>query len=234
MPLDPRRLRRWLAAAIVLLLIVVGAYYSRGYYTRYLLAKVIKHKAQKLGIDIQQSTEGFAYSKSEGGRTLFTIRASKAVQLKAGSAGLHDVNIVIFGRDGKRFDQIYGADFEYEPKTGDVKANGEVHIDLQGTAEGDVRPDLAPPKELKNPIHVKTSGLVFNRNTGIATTDEKIEFRIPQATGSAVGVTYDSKANRLLLHSQIHLAGSRPTRCPQRCDHQGSATRRIQRRAHHP
>jgi lipopolysaccharide export system protein LptA len=205
MPLDPRRLRRWLAVAIVLLLIVVGVYYGRGYYARYLLSKLIKHKAQQLGIDIQQSTEGFAYSKSEGGRTLFTIRASKAVQLKAGTAGLHDVNIVIFGRNGKRFDQIYGADFEYEPKTGDVKANGEVHIDLQGTVEGDARPDLAPPKELKNPIHVKTSGLVFNRNTGIAKTDEKIEFRIPQANGSAMGATYDSKANQLTLHSQIHL-----------------------------
>src|SRR4051794_20496553 len=210
MPLDPRRLRRWLAAAIVLLLIIVGAYYSRGYYARYLLAKAIKHKAEKLGIDIQQSTEGFAYSKSEGGRTLFTIRASKAVQLKAGTAGLRDVNIVIFGRDGKRFDQIYGADFEYEPKTGDVKANGEVHIDLQGTAEGDMRPDLAPPKELKNPIHVKTSGLVFNRNTGLANTNERIEFRIPQASGSAVGATYDSKANRLALHSDIHLERGGP------------------------
>jgi lipopolysaccharide export system protein LptA len=205
MPLNTRRLRRWLVLAIALLLIVVGAFYSRGYYGRYLLSRVIKNKAEKLGIDIQQSTQGFAYSKSEGGRTLFTIRASKAVQLKAGSAGLHDVNIVIYGRERNRFDQIYGADFEYEPKTGDVKAMGEVHIDLQGVAEGEVRPDMAPPKELKNPIHVKTSGLVFNRNSGIANTDEQIEFRIPQASGSAIGATYDSKANQLTLHSQIHL-----------------------------
>src|SRR3954470_12599212 len=212
MALNPVRLRRWLALAIALLLIVAGAFYARGFYARYLLSKALKNKAAKLGIDIQQSTEGFAYSKSEGGRTLFTIRASKAVQLKAGTAGLHDVNIVIYGREGNRFDQIYGADFEYEPKTGDVKANGEVHIDLQGTAEGDVRPDLAPPKELKNPIHVKTSGLVFNRNTGLANTNERIEFRIPQASGSAVGATYDSKVNRLTLHSDIHLerGGSDP------------------------
>lgn len=208
MPLNTRWLRRWLVLAIALLLIVVGVFYARGYYGRYLLSKLIKNRAEKLGIDIQQSTEGFAYSKSEGGRTLFTIRASKAVQLKAGSAGLHDVNIVIYGREGNRFDQIYGADFEYEPKTGEVKAAGEVHIDLQGVAEGEVRPDLAPPKELKNPIHVKTSGLVFNRNTGMAYTNEQIEFRVPQASGSAVGATYDSKANQLTLHSQIHLENS--------------------------
>jgi lipopolysaccharide export system protein LptA len=205
MPLDTSRLRRWLGLTIALLLIVVSAFYARGFYGRYLLSKVLENKAEKLGIDIQQSTQGFAYSKSEGGRTLFTIRASKAVQLKAGSAGLHDVNIVIYGREGNRFDQIYGAAFEYEPKTGDVKATGEVHIDLQGVATGEVRPDMAPPKELKNPIHVKTSGLVFNRNTGLANTNEQIEFRIPQASGSAVGATYDSKANQLRLHSQIHL-----------------------------
>jgi lipopolysaccharide export system protein LptA len=205
MALNTQKARRLLALAIVLSLIVVAGFYARGYYTRYLISKAIKKNAQKLGIDIQQSTEGFAYSKSEGGRTLFTIRASKAVQLKAGSAGLHDVNIVIYGREGNRFDQIYGSDFEYEPKTGDIRANGEVHIDLQGVAEGDVRPDLAPPKELKNPIHVKTSGLVFNRNTGLASTNEKIEFRIPQASGSAIGATYDSKANKLTFHSDIHL-----------------------------
>src|SRR5262249_42645639 len=205
MALNIHRLRRWIVVAIVLLLMVVGAFYGRGYYARYLFSRAIKNKAEKLGIDIQQSTQGFAYSKSEGGRTLFTIRASKAVQMTAGNAGLHDVNIVIYGRDGTRFDQIYGSDFEYDPKTGDVSANGEVHIDLQGGAEGDVRPDLAPPRELKNPIHVKTSGLVFNRNTGIATTKNHIEFRIPQASGSAEGATYDSKANRLTLHSDIHL-----------------------------
>lgn len=205
MPLNIHRLRRWIVLAIVVLLVVVGAFYARGYYTRYLLSRAIKNKAQNLGINVQQSTEGFAYSKSEGGRTIFTIRASKAVQLTAGNAGLHDVNIVIYGRDGNRFDQIYGSDFEYDPRTGNVSANGEVHIDLQGVAENDARPDQAPPKELKNPIHLMTSGLVFNRNSGIASTNNRIEFRIPQVSGSAVGASYDSKANRLTLHSQIHL-----------------------------
>lgn len=210
MALNTQKVRRWLALTIVLLLVVVAGFYARGYYTRYLISKAINKNAKKLGIEVQQSTEGFAISKSEGGRTLFTIRASKAIQLKSGTAGLHDVNIVIYGRQGNRFDQIYGSDFEYEPKTGDIRADGEVHIDLQGVAEGDVRPDMAPPKELKNPIHVKTSGLVFNRNTGIANTDQRIEFRIPQASGSAMGATYDSKANRLTLHSDIHVERSGP------------------------
>jgi lipopolysaccharide export system protein LptA len=205
MPLDTRKLRKWFAFAMVLLLLVVLGFYGRNYYKRYLLAKIIQRKADKLGINIQQSTDNFTLSKSEGGHTLFTIRASKAVQITSGRAELHEVNIVVYGQQNNRFDQIYGSEFEYDPKSGDVRASGEVHIDLQGVAEAGERPDQAPPRELNNPIHLLTSGLVFNRNTGIASTDKRIEFRIPQASGSAIGATFDSKAGQLKLHSKIEL-----------------------------
>ena len=208
MALDTRRLRLWFAIAIALLVLVVAGFYLRGYYTRYIVARTIQRKIEKLGIDVQQSADQFSLSKSEGGRTLFTVHAAKAVQVTSGHAELQDVNIVVYGNQGNRFDQIYGKSFEYDPKTGMVRANGEVHIDLQGVAQGEARPDLAPPKELENPIHLKTSGLEFNRNTGIATTRERIEFRVPQASGSAVGATLDSKSDRLTLHSNVELEQS--------------------------
>ena len=90
MPLDTRKLRKWFAFAMVLLLLVVLGFYGRNYYKRYLLAKIIQRKADKLGINIQQSTDNFTLSKSEGGHTLFTIRASKAVQITSGRAELHE------------------------------------------------------------------------------------------------------------------------------------------------
>jgi len=210
MPLNARRLRLWFAVAIVLLVLVVTGFYLRGYYTRYLVSKAILRKADKLGIDVQQSADQFSLSKSEGGHTLFTIRASKAVQVTSGHAELHDVNIVVYGSEGNRFDQIYGKSFQYDPKSGIVRADGEVHIDLQGVAAGQVPADLSPPRELENPIHLKTSGLEFNRNTGIANTNERIEFRVPQASGFAVGATLDSKTNRLTLHSNVELEQSGP------------------------
>src|SRR5438105_2746052 len=160
----------------------------------------------RLGAEIQSSTQGFTLSKSQNGRTIFTIHAAKAVEYKnGGHAELHDVNIVVYGKDSNRFDQIYGSDFEYDPKSGDVTAHGEVHIDLEGNAEGPMRPDQAPPQELKNLIHVRTSGLVFNQQTGIARTPEKIDFRLPQASGTAVGATYNSKEEVLELKSQVAL-----------------------------
>ena len=122
-----------------------------------------------------------------------------------GRAELRDVNIVVYGRQANRFDQIYGSNFEYDPKAGTVVARGEVNIDLEGNANGPVQPDQAPPRELQNPIHLKTSGLVFNQKTGIAHTDQYVEFRVPQGKGSAVGATYDTKSNVLTLDSQVAL-----------------------------
>ena len=50
-----------------------------------------------------------------------------------------------------------------------------------------------------------THSLTFNQKTGIAQTDEVVEFRSAQASGSAKGAYYDSKANELLLKSDVHI-----------------------------
>ncbi len=66
-------------------------------------------------------------------------------------------------------------------------------------------PDQSTPKELKNPIHLKTRDLVFNKETGNASTEARVEFKTPQASGWAVGVKYAGKDNTLTLSSQIHV-----------------------------
>jgi lipopolysaccharide export system protein LptA len=203
MPIHIPRLRRWFAVgAIGLSMVVVGMYL----YARWRVHNALKDVPNKLGIEVQQSTENFSISKSEQGRTLFTVRASKAVQYKKGGrAELHDVNIILYGRDSSRFDQISGADFEYDPQTGNVSAKGEVKIDLEANPQGLSNPDQTAPKELKNPIHLKTSGLVFNQKTGDAYTKERVEFSVPQATGSAVGVNYVARTSVLMLDSQVEM-----------------------------
>lgn len=209
MAINISRLRTWFAILAIVLIAVVAGFY---FYARYQYRRAIKELPKKLGIEIQQSTEGFSLSKSEGGRTLFTVRASKAIQYKQGEKGgraeLRDVAIVLYGRNSDRFDQIYGSDFEYDPKTGEVAAKGEVHIDLEASSEGAKTPDQKPPSDLKNPIHLMTSGLVFNQKTGIANTNEAIEFSIPQANGHAKGATYDAHANQLSLKSDVRLTST--------------------------
>ncbi|HKD92489.1 MAG TPA: LPS export ABC transporter periplasmic protein LptC, partial [Terriglobales bacterium] len=197
------RLQLWLAISGLLLIAIVAGFLAYG---RYRTRQIVRSIPQKLGANIQQTAQGFTYSQSEGGRTLFTIHASQMVQFREGGhTQLKDVNIIIYGRDSSRFDQIYGSGFEYDPQQRIVRAGGEVHIDLQADAEGTQHPDQAPPQELKNPIHVKTSGLEFDEKTGIARTDQELEFRTPQASGSAKGAVYDSRQRMLTLKSEVHL-----------------------------
>ena len=212
MPLEIPRLRRWFAlGATVVSLVVAGVYVHRRSQGR----EALKHIPGKIGVDIQQTAEGFKVSKSEQGHTIFTILAKKAVQFKLGGrAELHGVMITLYGRDTSRYDQIYGDDFSYDPQSGDVTARGEVRIDLEANPEGLLRPDQSAPVEMKNPIHLVTRDLVFNQKTGDAYTKAKVEMRIPQATGSAAGVHYTAKGNVLRLDSQVDLVlpGSGSTR----------------------
>ena len=217
MPLKIYRLRRLLAATAILLILVVAGMY---FYARSRATNVLKQIPGKIGYDIKQTASGFQFSKSDGKRTLFTVQASDVKQFKLnGNAELHKVSIVLYGRDSSRFDQIYGDDFAFNQKTGDVTANGDVQIDLVANPGGLRSPDQATPKELKNPIHLKTRNLVFNKDSGNATTAERVELRTPQATGWAMGVKYAGKNNTLTLESEIHVVINGPYAAFVEADH---------------
>ena len=209
MGLNIPHLRRWFATgAIGVAVIVLGSYLI----ARWRLSHAAKSIPQKLNIQVQQTAEGFTISKSEEGRTIFTVRAGNAIQYKEGGhAELHDVSITVYGRDSSRFDQIYGSDFDYNPQSGIITAKGEVQIDLQSNPAGARQPDQASPRELKNPVHIKTSGLVFNQKTGDASTPEKVQFGVAQAAGSAIGATYTAKEGVLDMHSDVNLVLTGPT-----------------------
>ena len=66
---------------------------------------------------------------------------------------------------------------------------------------------------MKDPIHLRAEGLVFDQKTGMAESDGRVEFQLPQASGTARGATYDSKNNELTLHSAVDIttAGKQPT-----------------------
>ncbi|HTW32832.1 MAG TPA: LptA/OstA family protein, partial [Candidatus Sulfotelmatobacter sp.] len=203
MPLPIYRLRRLLiVTAVVLTAAVAGMYF----YARMRVRDVRKEVPGKLGIEISKTANGFRISKSDGKRTLFSVEAADVKEFKLnGRAELHKVSIILYGRDSSRYDQVYGDDFSYDPKTGNVTAKGEVQIDLVANPEGSTSPDQASPKTVKNAIHLKTRDLVFNKNTGDAFTNGRVEFTTPQASGSAVGVKYAGKSNVLTLSSQIRI-----------------------------
>jgi lipopolysaccharide export system protein LptA len=203
MPSQISHLRHWLGfAAILMVAVVAGAYFR----ARQRSQSVLRQVPQKMGIEFKQTANGFSMSKSELGRTIFRIEASKAVQYKqGGQAELHDVQITLYGRDSSRFDQIYGKDFVYDQQTGDVTSQGDVDMDLESNPAGITSPDQSSPKALKNPIHLKTKGLVFNQKTGDAYTKERVDFHSPEASGSAVGMAYAARTSVLTLWSRVEI-----------------------------
>ena len=208
MPLPVYRLRRLLAAIAILLTLAVAGMY---FYARSKAMNALKSVPGKIGYNISKTAQGFQISKSDGKRTLFTVQAGNVKEFKLnGSAELHNVSIILYGRDSTRFDQIYGDDFAYNQKTGDVTAKGEVQIDLVANPAGLESPDQSTPKEIKNPIHLKTRDLAFNKDSGNAWTEARVEFRTPQANGWAIGVSYSGKSKSVTLGSQIHIEVSGP------------------------
>ena len=208
MSLPVSRLRRWFALGAILMVAIVAGMY---FYTRWRVREVVHDIPAKIGLDIQQTAEGFSISKSVEGRTLFTVSASKAVQFKgSGRAELHNVQIVIYGKDAGRFDRITGDDFEYDQTSGNVNAKGTVLIDLEANPDGMRHSDQTPPAQTKEPIHLETNGLVFNKNTGDASASGNVVFQTPQASGSAVGIQYVAKSGTMNLLSGVTLTVSRP------------------------
>jgi lipopolysaccharide export system protein LptA len=202
------RLRRWFALGAILMIAVVAGMY---FYARLSLRNAVRAVPAKLGFNIQQTADGFSISKSVEGRTQFTVSASKAVQYKEGGrAQLHNVKIVIYGKDSDRFDQITGDNFEYDPTSGNVSATGTVLIDLEANPEGIKHLDQTPPSQTRNPIHLETDGLTFNKNTGDASATGKVVFQTPQATGSAVGIKYVAKTGTMDLLSSVVMTVNRP------------------------
>src|SRR5271154_5702836 len=201
-------LRRWFAVGAILMIAIVAGMY---FYARMSLNKAVRALPTKMGLNIQQTAEGFSISKSAEGRTQFTVSASKAVQFKQGGrAELHNVKIVIYGKDASRFDRITGEDFEYDPASGNVTAKGRVLIDLQANPEGIKHSDQTAPAATANPIHLETDGLTFNKNTGDASASGNVVFQTPQAEGSALGIAYVAKTGTMNLLSEVALTVNRP------------------------
>ncbi len=203
MPFDPKRLRKIFAAGAVLIVVIAAGFYL---HTFWKVKSQIPPAQKSIPKNVLQSAAGFTFSKYDGPNKLFTIHAASVQQYKEGGrAALHDVSIIVYGRNQDRSDQIYGSDFAYDPVAKVVTAEGEVRIDLEANSAGAAAPGRPPAPETRNLIHVKTSALTFNENTGIAQTKAPIEFRVPEASGSAVGATYDSHGGVLTLKSAVKI-----------------------------
>ena len=226
MRVSVERLRIWLLVGAALLVVIVTGFLG---YARLRARRFLTELPAKLGVDVRQEANGFTYSQSVGPKTMFTVHAAKAIEHNDGKYTLHDVGIAVYGHGegqnkGERVDRIYGKEFDLDRVAGVVKAIGEVHLDLQAPAGKDssAKMDYAAGKDLKSSneaamhevgrgdarlIHVKTSGLVYLQNLGVAATDQDIEFEFNGLTGNAKGADYNADTGLLKLQSAVKVSG---------------------------
>jgi lipopolysaccharide export system protein LptA len=212
------RIRIGLLVGAGLLVVVIAAFLG---YAHYRAHRFLAGLPGKLGIDIRQEANGYTYSQSVKGKTIYTVHAAKAIQHNDGKVTLHDVGIVLYGHGegtsgrADRVDRIYGSEFEYDQNAGVIRAMGLVHMDMQAPAPTDAnaKANYAMGHESKADlqddriIHVKTSGLVFLQKLGVAATDQDLEFEFGGMTGHAHGADYNSDTGLLILQSAVKVNG---------------------------
>jgi lipopolysaccharide export system protein LptA len=218
-----QRLARWSAAiAILMAASVAGVYLHRAYLARRERASA----PPAVPATIEERSAGFSFSKVEGDRTIYTVRAANTTQFKAGNRNLlEEVWITSYGEQGDRNDTLRTKSCDYvsassssssassagakqssdssDSSAGTIICTGDVEIDLESASDAKIHPSAAngEPSPAAHVLHVSTSNLSFEQDSGIASTDDPVKFRFPTGTGMAVGMRFDSQQGELdLLH----------------------------------
>ena len=192
------RIRTIVLAAGVLLVLAIVAFLAFDKFKR----AVPRDIPKRLGLEIQQEANGVTYIQDHGGHTIFKIHAARVIQLRNSHATLHDVEIDLYGQDGRRVDIIQGGEFDYDQKTGVATAAGPVQIALT-IPVGGVAPGNQP--SAKNLVRARTSGITFLQKTGIVSTSQRVDFSSAQGSGSALGASYNSDTGLLILDSAVQI-----------------------------
>ena len=207
-----------LIAGAALLVLVLVAYIGIG---RYRSLMVYQRLLKRSGITFTHDTNGFTYSQSVLDKKIFTLHAAKATQLGSGKWALHDADLTLFDKNGVAADHIMGSEIDYDEASQVVRAQGVVDMDLlppQGLANSGraiTEPDGKTPRqplvanktENAQPIHVRTSGLVYLRKLRVAATEKEVDFSYGGMQCTAIGAEFDSGEGTLRLLSQVRMQG---------------------------
>ncbi len=182
-------------AALLIALVVAGIYGGRVW--REAIAR--KHAPPSVPAEVHQQSAGFSFSKSEGELTIFTVRASHATEFKDQNKSLlENVWITIYGRENSRYDNLHAQQCNYDPASGHIVCQGAVQIDLESAEE-------ARQSEDQRVIHVSTKNIAFDRDSGVITTEEPVEFRFPSGEGRGIGISYDTRKEQVRLNRDVEL-----------------------------
>ncbi|MBZ5701207.1 MAG: LptA/OstA family protein [Acidobacteriia bacterium] len=205
---EAARYARWSAGvAMLLAAITLGVYVQRGWVAR----RERRHAPPPAPPSVEKQSTALTFSKVEGNRTLFTVRASRSTQFRERAEDLlEDVQITIFGRNGERHDTIHTRSCQYAKDGGRISCAGEVQMELQSAADAQ-RAAQEPGAAAARTVHVETRGVSFDRESGVARTEQTVKFAFPDGEGQAQGLEYRSDEGLLRLEKDVLLRMQRLT-----------------------
>ena len=200
---EAARYARWAARTAGGIALVVFGFYAQRAIHGYLLRR---HGPAPVPLTVEQQSANFSYSDVEDGRTIFTVRASHATQFKDQDlAKLQDVWVTLYGRQGDRNDNIHTQECSYQPKAGTVECAGDVDIDLESANPSTTIGNDTNGALVAQTLHVKTSDLTFNRETGEASTPAPVTLTFEGGQGHGDGLRYDAHSSTLRVDHGVAL-----------------------------
>lgn len=175
--------------------------------------------SDNLPANVNQQLSGYTFTRSEGGRQIFTVHAARTLAFSQGGATiLEDVYAEVFGRTGNHHDALRAERCEYNTQSGGLSCSGTVEIGLNAPSGVLPATDVSPglPRQLgeaggsrsglgagPKPMYLETSKVSFQPQGSLVTSDEPIRFRLGLASGSAVGIRYAAKEGWLELKKEV-------------------------------
>ena len=166
-----------------------------------------------------QQLSGYTFTRSEGGRQVFTIHAARTVSFQGGAeTSLEDVSVEVFGRAGRRHDLLRTASCQYDSSSGGFHCAGQVEVELNaasssgsgssGSASSPM--DFSGHPDDPQSVYLETANLVFRPQTAVLSTDAPVRMRYGAWRGQGVGLEYGTKDERLEVARGVQLERPSP------------------------
>ena len=182
------RVIRLLQVTVPVLVVVLVTIPAWNYYGRRVQRSGSSRIATKLPRGVSVRSDGFSYSRTEGGRTKFTVHAKQSLGYEDDKYVLQDVDVLVYGateRDPTR--NIRGKNCAFDQATNDFTCNGNIEV------------------QLDEKTTVRTEMLIYNDHEGIVTAPQPATLEQNGTVGRANRFEYAMNTGLLKLIGNVNI-----------------------------
>lgn len=160
--------------------------------------------AVELPGNVTRRLSGFNYTRTEQGRPVFTIHATRTLAYAGAQTVLEGVQVTIYRPDGKPGAEIRTDRCQYENRSGELACTGNATMELRtGVAGSSQSGRVANLLARGQPLILKTSNVHYDHLRSSVETSDQVSFALGAVRGSARGLDYNIRAGDLALQRDV-------------------------------